>query len=255
MLQVGAVDDGHERQRPEAALGEQGGLRRDERRDRRRPQLRRPGVGSEAEMAHEVAAHRGRLPGTGEMAGRAALEHDLVEEAVRRGHAEQRRDAHRAGRLTEDRHPGGIAAERRDVVADPSQCQHLVEQPGHARAVDLVEVQEAEGAEPVVERDDHDVAPRRQVRPVVPGDRAGAREERAAVDPDQHGQVGARVRCPDVQGQAVLALRRRARAAQGVEDRRGLRSLRAVRRRVTDAAPAAMRLRRGEASVPDGGTA
>ena len=58
-------------------------------------------------------------------------------------------------------------------------------------------MQEAERAEPVVDRDDDDVAVRRELRAVVPGRVARAPDERAAVDPHHH-RAGARRRTPGV---------------------------------------------------------
>ena len=44
------------------------------------------------------------------------------------GHRQQRADAHRAGRLAEDRDVAGVAAEGGDVVPDPLEGGDLVEQ-------------------------------------------------------------------------------------------------------------------------------
>ena len=65
-------------------------------------------------------------------------------------------------RLAEDRDVVRVAAERGDVVTHPLQCGDLVEQRDVARAreavVEMVEVREAERAEPVVDGDDDHVA-------------------------------------------------------------------------------------------------
>ena len=72
-----------------------------------------------------------------------------------------------AGRLAEDGDVAGVATERGDVVADPLERGDLVEQRHVARAgeplVEMVEVGEAERAEPVVDGDDDDVAATRQL--------------------------------------------------------------------------------------------
>lgn len=61
--------------------------------------------------------------------GRAALEYGSVEQtfAHRRHHVVARAGAARA--LAEYRHPPGIAAEPRDVLADPAQRHHLILHP------------------------------------------------------------------------------------------------------------------------------
>ena len=96
------------------------------------------------------------------------------------GMREQRADAVGAGRLAEDRDVVGIAAERRDAVAHPLERRDLVEDAGVARTGELVaeqvgEVQEPERPEPVVDRDDDDVAVLRELRAVVPRRRRPSR--------------------------------------------------------------------------------
>ena len=110
----------------------------------------------------------------------AALRDRFVEQAARRGNAEQCPDTVRARGLAEDRHVAGVAAEPGDAVADPFERRDLVEDARVARArgfgAELVgEVQEPERGQAVVDRDDHDVAVPGEVRSVVPRHRARAR--------------------------------------------------------------------------------
>ncbi len=156
-----------------------------------------------AELLGQVAAGaggRGRCQGV--LAG-AALGDGAAEQPGCARHRQQGDDAHRAGGLAGDGDAGRVAAEARDVVLHPLQGSDLVEQAGVGDAV--AEEQEPVGAEPVVDRDAHD-AVAGEAGAVVLRDGAGAVGERAAVDPHQDRQAGvARVRCPDVQIEAVLA--------------------------------------------------
>ncbi len=111
-----------------------------------------------------------------------------------------------------------IAAEGRDVVAHPLQRGDLIEDAvvagrrrtrlGGQRRMR----EEAHRPEAIVDGDQHD-ALLRQRGAVVPGSRAGAGHQRAAVDPhhDRPRLVGLLGRAPDVEEEAVLvALDRRA---------------------------------------------
>ena len=180
------------------------------------------------------------------------------------GSAEQRADAVRAGRLAEDRHVVGVAAERRRCCRAPTRARR----PGRgcprcpsrrASAPNVVgEVQEAERAEPVVDRDDDDVAVLREVRAVVPRHRARAEDVRAAVDPHHHrpARVVARGR-PHVEVEAVFARRRpRARRASRAIGEVGLRDLGPRTRSRRARRPTALRARGGrKRRGPTGGAA
>ena len=106
-----------------------------------------------------------------------------------------------------------IAAERGDVALHPAQRRDLVEQavvagdvPRRLRAQrGMREI--AEHAEAIVDRDD-DHAALGEARAVVQRLAAGARDERAAVDPDEHRRLARLGGRPDVERQAVLAHRR-----------------------------------------------
>ena len=79
-----------------------------------------------------------------------ALGDGAPEQALGAGHGQQRADAHRAGRLAEDRDVVGITAEGGDVVPHPLEGGDLVEQAEVGVAV--AEVEEALGADAVVDR-------------------------------------------------------------------------------------------------------
>ena len=89
---------------------------------------------------------RSAVVGRDDAVRRPALGDGAPEQALGPGHGEQRADAHRAGRLAEDRDVAGIAAERGDVVAHPLERGDLVEEAEVGVAVG--EVQEALGTRP-----------------------------------------------------------------------------------------------------------
>ena len=107
---------------------------------------------------------------------------------------------------TGDGHLVRVAAEVGDVVPDPAQRRLLVLQSVVADVAGRPERrmgQEPQRAEPIVDGDDDDVAPRDQP-PAVVG-LAAAAHERAAVDPHHHRpRRSRRRRRPHVEGQAVL---------------------------------------------------
>jgi len=144
--------------------------------------------------------------------GRSALQDRLVEEAPRRGHAEQRADTHRASGLAEDRDILGISAERVDVVAHPLEGGDLVSDPDiRGRAIVPVAkgspIEEAEHTQPVVDRDNHDVASIGHSSAVIERGRSRSEDECTAVNPDENGTTRVVTsRRPDVQVEAVLTL-------------------------------------------------
>ena len=167
---------------------------------------------------------------------RAALHDRPLEEPARAGRDQVREHRHATGRLPGDRDVARIASELCDVAPYPAQRRLLVHQavvagrtagPRRERRVG----EEAERAQPVVDRDDDD-AGRRELRSVVVA--AGILGEAAAVDPDQHRPVSlaAQRRRGDVEVQAVLS--------KGPRPREPARRLRAARRelgRVTNTRP------------------
>ena len=100
--------------------------------------------------ARSASAQRSRLGGCGDVAERRRLSDDAVEQPGRGRRDEQVHRRQRAGRLPGERDPVGVAAERRDVVADPAQRGDLVEQapvaggrPGPGGQVGVAEPAEA----------------------------------------------------------------------------------------------------------------
>ena len=146
---------------------------------------------------------RAAVPGRQRVVCGSALQHRAPEKACGARHREQRADADRAGRLARDRHGVGVAAEGRDVVAYPLQGPHLVEEAEVRRCVG--QEREPLDAEPVVDRD-RDDAVAGEGGAVGHRYGAGAVDERAAVDPDEHRQAPrVRVRGPHAQVEVLVA--------------------------------------------------
>ena len=160
------------------------------------------------------------------------------------------------GGLAEDGHVARVASERRDVIVDPSQRGDLVEQRHVARTVeprvDVVEVAEAECAEPVVHGDDDDVAAQRELGGVEEASRAD--RERSTVDPHHHRPRRARPRArpgrEDVQVEAVLVDGDVDDPTEPARFER-LRRARRPRGRVAHARPGLDRLGRPEPALAD----
>ena len=172
-----------------------------------------------------------------------------MEQPARLRDEHDRHDRAATGRLPEDRHPAGVPAERRDVVADPFEPRNHVQQavvPGCAvrRLGGQGRVgQEAEDIEAVVDGDHHRPV-RGERRPVVYGGRSGAAGVAAAVNPEQHRPRLCRLaRRPDVEEQAVLVLGDVLAAVLDADD--------AGLRRIADPVPADDRGRRAPAQVAD----
>ena len=184
------------------------------------------------------------------------LDHRLVEEAPRLGRDHQPVHQNAARRLAEHGDVGRIAAEGRDVRLDPLQRRDDVHHAvvprrffrGPLRRQRRV-IKEAQPAQPVVQRHHHDAAPRKVVA-LVERRRAGAVDQRPAVDPhhDRRARAGL-LRRPDVQVQAILAHRRGTDA--GIAIGRRLDADRAIGGGVAPARPRGRRLRRPPAQRPD----
>ena len=220
----------------------------------------RTGQRPEARSRLSRAAHRGGARPAGRLCLRerrdslrvgAALGDCPLEQSLRRGRDQLRADTQPAGRLTEDRHVLRVAAEARDVVLHPLERELLVHQavvagvvrlgPGAQRGMR----EEAEQAEPVVDRHDHNTLLDEVDRVVVA---ALAADQRAAVDPHHHRQLRRRprrTRRVDVQEEAVLI------RALLAEEPGGLRARRAEGRRVQHLPPARVRLWRLPAELAD----
>ena len=142
--------------------------------------------------------------------GIAAQRNRLMDKAFRGRHGYHVANLRTAAGLAHDGHVAGIAAEVRDVVMDPLQGGHEVQDAhvagvleGRARGG---EVGEAEGVEPMVHAHEHDVPRAGEVRAVVAVllD-AVAGGEAAAVHPHQdRALLAVRGRGPHVQVQAVF---------------------------------------------------
>ena len=127
----------------------------------------------------------GSLTGPGSVDG-AALEDAAPGQVAADGRQQVDADGTGAGALAEQRQLVGIAAEAAGVVLDPLDGQRLVVEAHVARRLVRAQVQEAEGADAVVERRHDDVVVAGQQRAVVELQRRRAAHVAAAVDPDQH---------------------------------------------------------------------
>jgi hypothetical protein len=134
-----------------------------------------------------------------------------VEQArcLRCGHQEA--DLAATSGLAEDRDVARIAPEGCGVLANPHERIDKIQQSGVPRTrvplgSQLVQVQVPEGTQPVVQRDDDDVALRREGSAVEQGRRPRAEGVGAAVQPDHHGPRTCVLDCwrPHVEDQAVL---------------------------------------------------
>ena len=135
---------------------------------------------------------------------RHALRDRAAEQPGRGRHDEQRRDRARPGRLAEHGHQVRVAAERGDVLPDPVQRRHLVEQRPVGR--DAGQVGVALHADPVVEGHHHHVLPG-QRRAVVAEQAGRAEPVGAAVDPDHDREPGrAQVGREHVDGEPVIGV-------------------------------------------------
>ena len=174
------------------------------------------------------------------------LQDRTLEQAARQPRDHVGHDRTAAGRFAEQRHLLRIAAEQRDVALDPLQRRELIQIaivaariagrfPGQGRMG-----KEAEAAHAVIHADDDDALGGQRVGGIL---RGVSVHQRAAMDPDHHGQ--GRVRCrgrpPDVQRQAVL------RFGQIV----GLHAGGAERSRIEHRCPGLNRLRHPPAQFSD----
>ena len=136
------------------------------------------------------------------------------EQALGLGRRHEVVDQDAAGALAEGGDIGRVAAEGRDIGLDPVQGGQVVHHPvvgqraGGLFGVERRVGEEAQGAQAIVDRDQHHAA-LGEVGSVIDRQGPGAAGEGAAVDPDHHGpflaglEVGGR---PDVEGEAVLGL-------------------------------------------------
>lgn len=184
--------------------------------------------------------------------GRPALQDRPPEQPLGLRGGQQGAGADRAGRLSGQRHPPGVAAEGPDRLVDPLQGGELVAQAGVGGGVGEQAV--ALHAEPVVHRDEHDTVPGEGM-PVVHRDRGGSPGQGAAVQPDQDREPGpgAGLGGPHVEVEAVVA--RHERVGEVLREGLGVRRFRCRRPegdRVAHAVPGLGRLRRPEAAGAEG---
>ena len=131
-----------------------------------------------ARIAAVIASRPSRDP------ERCALHDRALEQPGRLPAQHQREHRIRAGGLSEDGHPVGIATECADVVVHPLQCQDLV---AKTEIVHAAGAEVAEYAEPVADPDDDDAACSRELVGVVLLRFTTARHVRAAMQPDHDG--------------------------------------------------------------------
>ena len=162
-------------------------------------------------------------------------------------------DAVGARRLAGERHVVRVAAEGRRVAVDPAKGGLLVHQPERPRPLQTGETEEAEDAQPVVDRDD-DQRPGLGEPPGVDV-AARARAEPAAVHPDEHREPRVRARADghgDVEREAVLGVAR-GRGVRGAGRGGELGAAGAGDERGPRARPRGGWLRRLPAQLPDRG--
>jgi hypothetical protein len=181
---------------------------------------------------------------------RPALRDGLRKQPNGKRHRQQRRHAHRAGRLARHRDPRRVPAEQGDVVLHPPQRGQLVEQPEVHDAV--VEEQESLGGQPVVDAHAHHAVPGER-RAVVLAHRRRPVHERPAVDPHQHRQPRrTQIGRPHVQVQALLTRDHHLGEQRGILRRViALRHRRPERRRLPLPVPPLHRLRRPHPVHPE----
>ena len=171
-------------------------------------------VALQPEPRHEGFGIPGRGPRGHTRDRCAALGHRPMEQPLGRRHAEQRAHLARAPRLAEDGDAARIAAEVRDVVADPLESRDDVAHAGVAGisvlfAAELGQVHEPERVQPVRDADDHDVVLAREVGAVIGHHPGRAGRIAAAVQPHHHRALAACANAgrPDVQVETVFAHR------------------------------------------------
>ena len=189
----------------------------------------------------------------GDQGQRGTLRDGSAEKPVGGGTGQQREHRGAARRFAEDRHPVGVAAERRDVPLDPAQSGELVPQRKVVveSIAEIAELESAENAYAVSDVDDHDVPVRRQPRAVVQLKLTRAEYERTAGDPDHHRQRSRRVRRPHRQRQTRLVANLRVVAATA-DERLALRRQRPVLDGIAKPRPRGKRARRQKPSFAYG---
>ena len=130
------------------------------------------------------------------------------------GRAKKAADAQSARALAEDGDVLGIPAKASDVVAHPFKRADLVHdafgaaRQHHERLDSAAQVEKAEAAEPVIDRDHDHVAQPGEVLALVHGPPARADRKGPTVDPDHHGALAAvQSWRPHIEVKAIFGLR------------------------------------------------
>ena len=139
------------------------------------------------------------------------LRNCLVEKSFCGRDNRQHHAGNRARAFSENGDIVGIPAEIRDIFLDPLQSRDLIFQPEIAAVfkgrIKTCEVHKAKDRNTIVKRDDNDVVCRRKIASAIKRVAGAAGLEAAAVDKDHDGFVFALAARPNVQRQAVFALR------------------------------------------------
>ena len=138
------------------------------------------------------------------------LRHSLVEQPARGRRGHQIHHAQATGGLAGDGDIVRVPAEGRDIALDPAQRFDLIEEAvisgntlGRLRAQFRMR-EKAERADPIIDRYDHQ-ALLGHPGAVIDGRCAAAPDQRATVNPHEHGGSFRALRGPDVKREAVLA--------------------------------------------------
>ena len=123
-------------------------------------------------MLQHLARGLGAVLAIGHLHGRPALDDSLVEQAPGRRHGHQNADLRTTTRFAKDGDVGRIATEAGNVVTDPFEGSDDVEHAREARMLEafgrVLHVKVAQGAEAMVERDDHDIVEPAEIGTVGP---------------------------------------------------------------------------------------
>ncbi len=178
-----------------------------------------------------------------------ALRDRFREQAARIGRRHQVHDAEPARGFARNRDVGRIAAERSDVLLNPAQRGDLIEKAvvaGDLAARFRTERRMrkiAEHPHAIVDGDEDDVMVC-ELRAVIHRLAACAARERAAVNPDEDGQIACACWCPDIEEQTIFARRRQLVRVDADGARVRLHARRAEPRRVASLFPRRHRQRR-----------
>jgi hypothetical protein len=168
------------------------------------------------QLAQQPFGHACGLVPFDQFYGWTALDHSTVKKALGGRHREQRSNLAPAAGLTEDHHVVGVASKLGNILPNPFQRMDYIE---HARvsrvceirAAEIAEECESQGIEPMIDGDEHGIAPVCQVGSIVVPRSARAIGEAPAMAPEHHWPLTSlasapNCRRPNVQNQTVLTL-------------------------------------------------